>query len=62
MAGTDENIEAQLEEEFSDVGVDIEGNLVILEKCEYRIYILNFTFFSYIKLQCTNVYIFCLKV
>ncbi len=31
----DEEIEKQLEEEFCDVGIDIEGNLVFLEKREW---------------------------
>ena len=35
-----EEIEAELESEFGDVGIDIEGNLIILEKrklCVFRI-------------------------
>ena len=31
-----EDIEKEIEEEFCDVGIDIEGNLVILEKCRLR--------------------------
>lgn len=29
-----EEIETALESEFGDVGIDIEGNLIILEKCK----------------------------
>ena len=28
-----EDIEKEIEEEFCDVGIDIEGNLAIVEKC-----------------------------
>ena len=36
-----EEIEAELESEFGDVGIDIEGNLIILEKCKLCVCDLN---------------------
>ena len=35
---TPEEMETKLEEEFGDVGIDIEGDLIMLEKCEYLIH------------------------
>ena len=42
-----ENIEKELEEEFCEVGIDIEGNLVILERCLY---------FSFLFITLLNIY------
>ncbi len=37
MADDNEQIEREIEEEFCDVGIDVEGNLVYLEKCKFNI-------------------------
>ena len=36
-----EDIEKEIEEEFCDVGIDIEGNLIILEKRKLKEVILS---------------------